>query len=137
MFRKIDWTREDDLDSAAVNEMHKAVFQFILRALKRSRELSEGWLKSIMNASRVEDCFPIDVVMLIIMSTINEDRSLFLENVLRRKLKFGWITREIFGKGITGYPSVIAQHLKVFFEFIDNLFRAKDDLFEFGEIGYK
>lgn len=85
----------------------------------------------------MEDCYPADVLVLIIMSTINEDRSMYLESILRRKIKTGCITREIFSRGITAFPLVISQHLKVFFEFIDNLFCAKDDLFEFGEIGYK
>lgn len=136
-FRKIDWTNVDNDDWSLVYETQKEVFQFILRALKRSKELSEGWLKSILSASRVEDCYPGDLVVLIIMSSINEDRSMYLEMVLRRKLKCGWMTRETFSKGITGFPLVISQHLKVFFEFVDNLFRMKDDLFEFGEIGFK
>lgn len=138
-FRKINWSIAADPEDSTINtnEIQKEVFQFILRSLKRSKELHEGWLKSILNASRPEDCYPIDLVVLIILSTINEDRSLYLENVLRRKIKCRWMTREIFSKGITVFSSVISQHLKVFFEFIDNLFRSKDDLYEFGEIGYK
>lgn len=133
-FRKIDWCPED---SSLAHETQKEVFLFIMRALKRSKELTDGWIKSILNADRAEDCYPGDVVVLILLSSINEDRSLYLEGVLRRKIKCCGITRETFSKAITGFPLVIAQHLKVFFEFIDNMFRLKDDLFEFGEIGYK
>lgn len=127
----------DNEDWTQVNDTQKEVFQFILRALKRSKELGDAWLKSIISVSRTEDCYPSDLVVLILMSSLNEDRSMYLEMVLRRKLKSGWMTRETFTRGITGFPLVIAQHLKVFFEFIDNLFRMKEDLFEFGEIGYK
>lgn len=136
-FRKIDWSVKGNKNPSLVHETQKEVFQFILRALKRSKELSEGWLRSICSSGRVDDCFPSDVVVLILMSSINEDRSMYLESVLRRKIKGGWITRDTFTRSITGFPLVISQHLKVFFEFIDNMFRAKDDLFEFGEIGYK
>lgn len=136
-FRKIDWTKVNDRDKSLVNETQKEVFQFIVRALTRSKELSDNWLKSILNCQRVEDFLPSDVIVLILMSSVNEDRSLYLEGVLRRKIKSGHLTRDTFSKAITGFPLVIAQHLKVFFEFIDNLFRMKDEFFEFGEIGYK
>lgn len=127
----------DEEERGFVNETQKVVFEFILRALKRSKELSEAWLKSILNANGADEIYPTDIIVLIIMSAINEDRSFYLENVLKRKIKCGWISRETFKEAVTGFPFVISQHLKVFFEFIDNLFRVKDDLFEFGEIGYK
>lgn len=137
-FRKaMKWNNVDETERGLVNEIQKIVFEFINRALKRSKELSEAWLKSILNANKADEIYSTDIIVLILMSSINEDKSVYLENVLKRKIKCGWITREMFQEAITGYPLVISQHLKVFFEFIDNLFRVKDDLFEFGEIGYK
>lgn len=137
-FRKaLNWRNVDEAERRFVNEAQKIVFEFILRSLKRSKELNEAWLKSILNASRAEEIYTIDIIIIILMSAINEDKSLYLENVLKRKIKCGWITRDMFKEAVTGYPLVISQHLKVFFEFIENLFRVKDELFEFGEIGYK
>lgn len=120
-----------------ISEIQTKVFEYIVRALKRSKELSDIWLKSIQHSDSVNTHYPMDILVLIVMSTVNEDRTFYLENVIRRKIKLGLITPELFKKAIRQFPEVISNHLKVFFEFIDNLFKDKGELSEFGEIGYK
>lgn len=132
----LNWESADE-EKRSIIDSQNGVFEFILRALKRSRELCDLWLKSIMNSSTPDLTYPIDIIVLIIMSTINEDRSSYLESLLKRKIKAEIITREIFGKAIEQFPVVISRHLKVFFEFMNGLFKDKGTASEYGEMGYK
>lgn len=66
---------------SAIHANQKTVFNCISRYLLRSKDLYEIWLKIIQRKSDGQHK-PIDLVVLLMMMTIKEDRSGYIEKIV-------------------------------------------------------
>ncbi len=59
----------------------KKVFDCIVRSLSASKQMYENWLKIIQNTS-FDDQKSVDLVILLIMVKVNEDKAYYIEQLV-------------------------------------------------------
>lgn len=64
----------------AIQKNQKEVFGCVNRSLIRSRQLFDVWLKRIQ--SIMDEHKPIDLIILLMMMTINDEKSTYIENIV-------------------------------------------------------
>lgn len=62
--------------------IQRAIFDRIFTALIQSKKLYDIWLKSIQNASETEREPTVDVLVLLVMQSVNDEKRNFIENVV-------------------------------------------------------
>lgn len=60
----------------------RSVFDRIFTALIQSRKLYDIWLKTIQNATESEREPSLDVLVLLVMQSVNDEKRNFIENVV-------------------------------------------------------
>lgn len=60
----------------------RAVFDRIFTALIKSKSLYTIWLKTIQNASETEREPAVDVLVLLLMQSVNDEKRNFIENIV-------------------------------------------------------
>lgn len=75
---------EDNLNQCGTN-VHlnqSTVFERLRRALTRSRQLFDIWMKNILNLSS-KNQKPIDLLILLMMMSINGEKSKYIKSIVR------------------------------------------------------
>lgn len=86
----LQWNQSADCGAPTVSDRdisQLAVFECIVRSLKSSQKLFENWLKVIKNVL-TDDTKPIDLLVLLIMMSINDERTNQIDNIVSRHLVY-------------------------------------------------
>lgn len=65
---------------SSIQKNQREVFGCVSRTLIRSKQLFDVWLKHIQ--SNIEQHKPIDLIILLMMMTINDEKSVAIENIV-------------------------------------------------------
>lgn len=76
----LKWPDELPTTRSSIYKNQREVFGCISRTLIRSKQLFDVWLKHIQ--SNTETHKPIDVILLLMMMTINDEKSVAIENIV-------------------------------------------------------
>lgn len=76
----LKWPEELPTTRTGIQKNQREVFGCISRSLIRSRQLFDIWLKRIQ--SNTETHKPIDLIILLMMMTINDEKSVAIENIV-------------------------------------------------------
>lgn len=76
----LKWPQELPTTRNTIQKNQKEVFGYINRSLIRSKQLFDIWLKRIQ--SNIEEHKPIDFIVLLMMMTINDEKSNYIENIV-------------------------------------------------------
>lgn len=120
-----------------LSESQKGVFSHIKISLMRSTKLSDLWMKSIKNSTLPEEHYPLDFVILVTMMEMNDDRSATIETLIRKKFSEEFFTKRLLKDVVTQFPDFVVEHLGIFLEIADHLFRSKEKIWEIGKLAFK
>ncbi|XP_031621413.1 Fanconi anemia group D2 protein [Contarinia nasturtii] len=130
------WPEELPTTRANIQKNQRDVFGCISRTLIRSKQLFDVWLKLIQ--SNTERYKPIDLIILLMMTTINDEKSVAIENIIRRKLKADIIDVKLLEETIRILPIILLDYSKVLFELLDSFVRDKNTVISnFANVGYR
>lgn len=76
----LKWPDELPTTKASIQKNQREVFGCISRTLIRSKQLFDVWLKHIQSIT--ERHKPIDLVILLMMMTINDEKTVAIENIV-------------------------------------------------------
>lgn len=77
----LKWPQSDvPMTRVAIQKNQKEVFGCISQSLIRSKQLFDVWLKRIQ--AEIGSAKPIDFIILLMMMTINDERSNYIENIV-------------------------------------------------------
>lgn len=76
----LKWPEELPTTRSSIQKNQREVFGCVSRTLIRSKQLFDVWLKHIQ--SNTERHKPIDLVLLMMMMTINDEKSVAIENIV-------------------------------------------------------
>lgn len=77
---------------ANIHKNQREVFGCISRTLIRSKQLFDVWLKYIQSIT--ERHKPIDMIILLMMMTIKDERSVYIENIVSSSCKYSSLPME-------------------------------------------
>lgn len=111
------------------------VFEIIKCVLITSKQFFDVWIKCLIKET---DHIPLDVVILLIMISVNDEKCIYIENIFRRKIKTQQFTISLIQSTIRDLSIVIVHYKKNFLELIENFFRDRDvSVSTFGYCSYK
>ncbi|EDV91108.1 Fanconi anemia group D2 protein [Drosophila grimshawi] len=100
------------------------LFGFLQQGLKRSKRFYQMWQRTISGLpAGVFSSF--DFIMLLLLIHINEDNTLFIENLIRRSIKLEHITVEILEDIKTHFPHILEQHIGTLMHILHDFMREK------------
>lgn len=131
--------------AADVNSSQRSVFDSIVSALIKSRKLFDVWLRVVQTAaaSTVPDdedeveavvardadaenaTRSLDLLVMLAMQSINDEKRNYIENIIRRKIKADQLTAQHIEHLVRHYPDVLQQYAKVLLEMLSAFFRDK------------
>lgn len=76
----LKWPEELPTTRANIHKNQREVFGCVSRTLIRSKQLFEVWLKHIQ--ANTDTHKPIDFILLLMMMTINDEKSVAIENIV-------------------------------------------------------
>lgn len=80
----LKWPAELPTTRSNIQKNQREVFGCVTRTLIRSKQLFDVWLKYIQ--ANIERHKPIDLIILLMMMTINDEKSVAIENIVSVKL---------------------------------------------------
>ncbi|XP_064549377.1 Fanconi anemia group D2 protein homolog [Drosophila montana] len=112
------------------------LFGFLQQGLKRSKRFYQMWQRTIsgLPASEFKS---FDFIMLLLLIHINEDNTLFIENLFRRRIKLEHITVNILDEIKTHFPHILEQHIGTLMHLLHDFMREKNRIVaDFAKAAY-
>lgn len=101
----LKWPQSEEPSSqVGIQQNQKEVFGCISQSLIRSKQLFDVWLKRIQAESG--SAKPIDFIILLMMMTINDERSNYIENIVSLRRKHTARTRDLLSKTFSFFFSI-------------------------------
>ncbi|XP_026845923.1 Fanconi anemia group D2 protein [Drosophila persimilis] len=123
---------------AAANDKKSQLdlFGFLELGLIRSKRFYQMWQRLI--ASLPADGFTaLDLIMLLLLIHVNEDNSLYIENILRRRIKLNQISVNILEGVKLHYPHILEQHISTLMHILHDFMCEKNvAVSEFAKSSY-
>ncbi|XP_017471044.1 PREDICTED: Fanconi anemia group D2 protein isoform X2 [Rhagoletis zephyria] len=112
------------------------LFNFIEQAFVRSKKFYTMWQKllSLVPGSQFKS---LDFIMVLLLIHVKEDNYMYIENVLRRRIKLEHITVDIFIEMKSDYAAVLEQHTAILMQLMYDFLREKNKIVaEFAKASY-
>ncbi|KAM8706214.1 hypothetical protein ACLKA7_010484 [Drosophila subpalustris] len=112
------------------------LFGFLQQGLRRSKRFYQIWQRTIGGLPSTE-FRSFDFIMMLLLIHINEDNTLYIENLLRRRIKLEHMTVEILDEARTYFSHVLEQHIQVLMHILHDFVREKNRIVaEFAKSAY-
>uniref|UniRef100_A0A6P4EZY6 Fanconi anemia group D2 protein n=1 Tax=Drosophila rhopaloa TaxID=1041015 RepID=A0A6P4EZY6_DRORH len=120
-----NWRHRDQNSNTADNKKSQLeLFGFLELGLIRSKRFYQAWQRSA--GSLPADGFTsLDIIILLLLIKVNEDNSLYIENILRRRIKLEHITVSILEEVKLHYKHILEQHINTLMNILHDFMREK------------
>ncbi|XP_038596220.1 Fanconi anemia group D2 protein [Tachyglossus aculeatus] len=110
----------------------------IKSALRFQKSMSEAWIKAIENIDSASDHKALDLVVLLIICSINPQSKKQIGKVLRNKVQSGYIQEPLLQRTFSGLPAVFRDYLPSLLSVAQILLRSVDhNVISFVSLLYK
>lgn len=133
----LDWkSLECSTEDKNTNKL--TIFNCIYNTLKGSKKIFEAWTKAILGISTSCEQNSMDLLILIIMMSINDEKCNFLELNIRRRISSGCFNIKLLEEMSTDFSIILSKYSKYLLEMIDVFFRDKSFVISnFAYTGYR
>lgn len=133
----LDW-KSLDCSEEVKNANKLSIFNCIYNTLKGSKKIFEAWTKAILGISTSCEHGSMDLLILVIMMSINDEKCNFLELNIRRRISSGCFNIKLLEEMSTNFSSILTKYSKYLLEMIDVFFKDKNFLISnFAYTGYR
>ncbi|XP_017003443.2 Fanconi anemia group D2 protein homolog [Drosophila takahashii] len=115
-------------ENSATTERKKSqleLFGFLELGLIRSKRFYQAFQRSSASLS-AEEFTSFDLIVLLLLIHVNEDNSLYIENILRRRIKLEHITVNILEEVRLHYRHILEQHISPLMNILHDFMREKN-----------
>lgn len=106
--------------------------------MKASKKIFEAWTKAILGISTSCEQNSMDLLILIIMMSINDEKCNYLELNIRRRISSGCFNIKLLEEMSTDFSIILSKYSKYLLEMIDVFFRDKSFVISnFAYTGYR
>ncbi|XP_043833662.1 Fanconi anemia group D2 protein [Dromiciops gliroides] len=114
------------------------LFDVIKSAVRYERAISEAWIKAIENIDSVSDHKVLDLLMLLIIYSVNTQSKKCIERLLRNKVQSGFIPEQLLQSTFYTYTSVLRDVFPSILSLAQSLLHSTDQsVISFGSLLYK
>ncbi|XP_068157652.1 Fanconi anemia group D2 protein homolog isoform X2 [Drosophila tropicalis] len=119
------WYQSANSNLANDKKSQLELFEFLKLGLIRSQRFYQLWQRSI-SGLRSNAFKSFDLIMLLLLIDVNEDNSMYIENILRRRIKLEYITVEILEEVKMHYPYILEQNISILMHLLHGFMREKN-----------
>ncbi|KAH8247136.1 hypothetical protein KR032_010698 [Drosophila birchii] len=101
------------------------LFGFLELGLIRSKRFYQTWQRSAASLP-AEEFTSFELIVLLLLIHVNEDNSLYIENILRRRIKLEHITVNILEEVKLHYKHILEQHISTLMHILHDFMREKN-----------
>ncbi|KAH8265254.1 hypothetical protein KR038_002491 [Drosophila bunnanda] len=115
-------------DSSAPVDNKKSqleLFGFLELGLIRSKKFYQTWQRTAASLP-AEGFTSFELIVLLLLIHVNEDNSLYIENILRRRIKLEHITVSILEEVKLHYKHILEQHISTLMHILHDFMREKN-----------
>ncbi|XP_044512777.1 Fanconi anemia group D2 protein [Gracilinanus agilis] len=114
------------------------LFDVIKSAVRYERAISEAWIKAIENIDSVSEHKVLDLMMLLIIYSVNTQNKKCIEKVLRNKIQLGCIPEQLLQSTFCSYTAVLKDVFPSILSLAQSLLHSTDhSVISFGSLLYK
>ncbi|KAH8311710.1 hypothetical protein KR044_007645 [Drosophila immigrans] len=128
-----------EMSRPAANEKESQLelFGFLQQGLRRSKRFYQMWQRTIAGLPAGE-FRSFDFIMLLQLIHINEDNTLYIQNLLRRRIKLEHITVEILDEVKSNYAHILEMHISILMHILHDFVREKNRIVaDFSKAAYR
>ncbi|KAH8292041.1 hypothetical protein KR054_003960 [Drosophila jambulina] len=116
-----------DKSSASVDDKKSQLelFGFLELGLIRSKRFYQTWQRTAASLP-AEGFTSFELIVLLLLIHVNEDNSLYIENILRRRIKLEHITVSILEEVKLHYKHILEQHISTLMHILHDFMREKN-----------
>ncbi|XP_017017550.1 Fanconi anemia group D2 protein homolog [Drosophila kikkawai] len=116
-----------DNSSAPVDDRKSQLelFGFLELGLIRSKRFYQTWQRTAASLP-AEGFTSFELIVLLLLIQVNEDNSLYIENILRRRIKLEHITVSILEEVKLHYKHILEQHISTLMHILHDFMREKN-----------
>ncbi|XP_036674528.2 Fanconi anemia group D2 protein homolog [Drosophila suzukii] len=120
-------TAHSDGNSATIENKKSQLelFGFLELGLIRSKRFYQAFQRSCATLS-AEEFTSFDLIVLLLLIHVNEDNSLYIENIFRRRIKLEHITVTILEEVKLHYRHILEQHISTLMNILHDFMREKN-----------
>ncbi|KAH8382936.1 hypothetical protein KR009_005875 [Drosophila setifemur] len=112
------------------------LFGFVELGIIRSKRFYQIWQRAIAGLP-ANGFSSFDLIVLLLLIHVNEDNSLYIENIIRRRVKLEHITVNILEEVKLHYSHVLEQHISLLMHILHDFMREKNRIVsEFAKSSY-
>ncbi|KAH8294661.1 hypothetical protein KR018_001006 [Drosophila ironensis] len=100
------------------------LFGFLELGITRSKKFYQMWQRSISGLPGNEFS-SLDLIVLLLLIHVNDDNSLYIENIIRRRVKLEHIGVNILEEVKLHYPHILEQHIAILMHILHDFMREK------------
>ncbi|ALC46708.1 Fancd2 [Drosophila busckii] len=117
-------------------ELQLELFSFLHQGLTRSKRFYQMWQR-VLAALPATEFNSFDFIMLLLLIHINEDNTLYIENLLRRRIKLEHITVDILDEVRSQFPHILEKHISTLMHILQDFVREKNQIVsDFAKLAY-
>ncbi|XP_074054696.1 Fanconi anemia group D2 protein isoform X1 [Macrotis lagotis] len=114
------------------------LFDVIKSAVRYEKAISEAWIKAIESIDSVSDHKVLDLLMLLIIYSVNTQSKKYIEKVLRNKVQSSCIPEQLLQSTFCTYTSVLRDVFPSILTLAQSLLHSTDQsVISFGSLLYK
>lgn len=124
-----NWRHTNETEKISASEDSKKsqleLFGFLELGLIRSKKFYQACQRSSASVPAAEFT-SFDMILLLLLIHVNEDNSLYIENILRRRIKLEHITVSILEEIRQHYRHILEQHITTLMNILHDFMREKN-----------
>ncbi|XP_011560039.3 Fanconi anemia group D2 protein [Plutella xylostella] len=92
-----------------------------------SKAVGNSWIKAISLCKTATDHRPIDIIILILLYSANEERQKQVENLIKKQIKMNILKENLLDDAFEKYKPILREHLHYIIELANSLLKMKSD----------
>ncbi|XP_060810496.1 Fanconi anemia group D2 protein [Amyelois transitella] len=99
----------------------------IRTSMVSSKAIAGHWMKVVASCKVHTDHKPIDFIILLILSTVSEEKQKQVENVIRKQIKLDILKEELMDECFQKYKPILKHHIRHLIKLNNSILKTKGD----------
>lgn len=103
-------------------------FTAIRNSMISSKVIANAWVKVVSNCQHSTDHKPIDFVIILILSSISEEKQKQVENIIKKQIKLNILSEDLLNDAFEKFKPILKDYLKHLISLTNSLLKTRGDV---------